>query len=145
MNRLHLACVAALILVPLAGTSAAQSVPAETLALPRSAIVEPLTAAADQAGSASAARRDSLWNGTLIGAAAGAAAAATLDEIFCDSGDGRCDFPWKAYLMLGGIGAAAGAGIDLLIGRDRDDTRTALRLVPVVGRDAKGVRVSLKF
>lgn len=145
MNRLHLACVAALVLIPFAGTSAAQSVPAETLAIPRAVMVEPLTATAGQAGSGGTARRDSLLNGTLIGAAAGAAAAATLDEIFCDSGDGRCDFPWKAYLVLGGIGAAAGAGIDFLIGRDRDDTKTSLRLAPVVGRQAKGVRVSLRF
>jgi hypothetical protein len=81
----------------------------------------------------------------LIGAGAGAAAAASLDAIFCDAVGGRCEFPWKAYLVLGGIGAAAGAGIDLLIGRRRDETRTALRLAPLVGRDAKGVRVSVKF
>ena len=84
--------------------------------------------------------RDSLWNGTLIGLGVGVGSAAALDGVFCDNGFGGCDFPWKAYLTLGGIGAAAGAGIDLLIGRG---SKTTLRLSPIVGPARKGVRASL--
>jgi hypothetical protein len=91
-----------------------------------------------------------LWNGTLIGLGVGAGAAASLDAIFCDAEGGRCDFPWRAYLMLGGIGAAAGAGIDLLIARNPSGGaaaagRTRLRLAPVVGRERKGVLASVRF
>ena len=84
--------------------------------------------------------RDSLWNGTLIGLGVGVGSAAALDGVFCDNGFGGCDFPWKAYLTLGGIGAAAGAGIDLLIGRG---SKTTVRLSPIIGSARKGVRASL--
>jgi hypothetical protein len=87
--------------------------------------------------------RDSLWNGTLIGVGAGVGSAAALDAVFCDNGFGRCDFPWAAYLTLGGIGGAAGAGVDFLIGRTSDGRKTALRLSPIVGRTRKGVLASL--
>lgn len=90
-------------------------------------------------------RRDSLWNGALIGAAAGVGSVVVLDKIFCDVPDGQCDTPWAAYLTLGGIGAAAGAGIDFLIGRKSNDARTTIRLAPVVGRASKGVRASIRF
>jgi hypothetical protein len=89
------------------------------------------------------ATRDSLWNGTLIGAGAGIASAAALDAVFCENGFGGCDFPWAAYFTLGGIGAGAGAGIDFLIGRNANERRTALRLAPIVGRTRKGLLASL--
>jgi hypothetical protein len=88
-------------------------------------------------------RRDSVWNGALIGAGAGVASAAALDALFCDNGFGGCDAPWKAYLTLGGIGAGAGAGIDFLIGRKSDPRTTTLRLSPIVGRTRKGMLASL--
>ena len=72
----------------------------------------------------------------------GVGSAAALDAVFCDNGFGGCDFPWKAYLTLGGIGAGAGAGIDFLIGR-RSNERTTLRLSPIIGPARKGVRASL--
>jgi hypothetical protein len=87
--------------------------------------------------------RDSLWNGTLIGLGAGVGSAAALDAVFCDNGFGGCDFPWAAYLTLGGIGAGAGAGIDFLIGRRSDERKTTLRISPIVGRARKGVLASL--
>jgi hypothetical protein len=88
--------------------------------------------------------RDSLWNGTLIGLGAGIGSAAALDAVFCDNGFGGCDFPWAAYLTLGGIGAGAGAGIDFLIGR-KDGRTTALRLSPIIGPARRGVLASLKL
>ena len=88
---------------------------------------------------------DSLWNGTLIGLGAGIGSAAALDAVFCDNGFGGCDFPWAAYLTLGGIGAAAGAGIDFSIGRRSDGRTTTLRLSPIVGRTRRGVLASLQL
>ena len=87
--------------------------------------------------------RDSLWNGTLIGLGAGIGSAAALDAVFCESGFGGCDFPWAAYLTLGGIGAGAGAGIDALIGRRSNERTTTLRLTPIIGPARKGIRASL--
>ena len=87
--------------------------------------------------------RDSLWNGTLIGFGAGVGSAAALDAAFCENGFGGCDFPWAAYVTLGGIGAGAGAGIDFLIGHRSDDRKTALRLSPIVGRARKGMLATL--
>ena len=87
--------------------------------------------------------RDSLWNGTLIGLGVGVGSAAALDAAFCENGFGGCDFPWAAYLTLGGIGAGAGAGIDFLIGRDSGERRTTFRLSPIIGATRKGVRASL--
>jgi hypothetical protein len=143
MVRPHRAWFAIIIIAASTQAAAAQSVK-PSFDVPRVS-ANGISTFAHQGAPTSTPGRDSLWNGTLIGAGAGAAAAATLDRVFCDSGDGNCDFPWKAYLMLGGIGAAAGAGIDFLIGRDRDDAKTALRLAPVVGPHARGVRVSVKF
>ena len=88
-------------------------------------------------------KRDSLWNGALIGLGAGVGSTAVLDAVFCENGFGDCDVPWKAYLTLGGIGAAAGAGIDLLIGRKAGGRSTALRLSPIIGPSRTGVRASL--
>ena len=90
-------------------------------------------------------RRDPLWNGALIGAAAGIGSVVALDALLCEVPSGRCDTPWLAYFTLGGIGAAAGAGIDFLIGRKQDETRPVVRLGPVMGRDTTGVRASIRF
>ena len=87
--------------------------------------------------------RDSLWNGTLIGLGVGVGSAAALDAAFCENGFGGCDFPWAAYLTLGGIGAGAGAGIDFLIGSHSGERKTAFRLSPIIGSTRKGVRASL--
>ena len=102
-----------------------------------------LVAAFASSAAAQAPERDSLLNGTLIGAAAGVGSAAALDAVFCDNGFGGCDTPWAAYLTLGGIGAGAGAGIDWLIGSKQASNRPALRLSPIVGRTRRGVAATL--
>jgi hypothetical protein len=87
--------------------------------------------------------RDSLWNGVLIGAGAGVGSVAVLDAAFCENGFGGCDFPWAAVITLGGIGAAAGAGIDFLIRRDSNGRKVTLRLSPMIGGTRKGVLASV--
>lgn len=87
--------------------------------------------------------RDSLWNGALIGAGAGVASVAALDAVFCENGFGGCDFPWAAVITFGGIGAAAGAGIDFLIGRHSKPGTVTLRVAPIIGRTRKGVSASM--
>ncbi len=106
-----------------------------------SLILAVLASAASAQSLNQASERDSLWNGTLIGLGAGIGSAAALDAVFCENGFGGCDFPWAAYLTLGGIGAGAGAGIDALIGRRA--RQTTLRLSPIIGPSRKGIRVSL--
>ena len=118
MLRFHKVGVAALMLTLFANVAAAQ----------------PVTQASG---------RDSLWNGTLIGLGAGVGSTMALDAVFCDNGFGGCDFPWAATLMLGGIGAGAGAGIDFLIGRNSDGRKTTVRLSPIVSPTRKGVLASL--
>lgn len=93
--------------------------------------------------SASAQSRDSVLNGALIGAGAGVGSAFALDAVFCDNGFGGCDTPWKAIGVLGGIGAGAGAGIDLLIGRKQNPSW--LRVSPILGKTRRGVSASLKL
>lgn len=87
--------------------------------------------------------RDSLWNGALIGAGAGVASVAALDAVFCENGFGGCDFPWVAVITLGGIGAAAGAGIDFLIGRDSNARPATVRVAPIIGPTRKGMLASV--
>jgi len=89
-------------------------------------------------------QRDPLWNGAVIGFAAGVGSAAALDAVFCDNGFGGCDTPWAAYLTLGAIGAAAGAGIDFLIGR-KSSGQTTVRIAPLVGPTRRGVYMSLRL
>ena len=87
--------------------------------------------------------RDSLWNGALIGLAAGVGSAAALDAVSCENGFGGCDFPWVAYLTLGGIGAGTGAAIDFLIGRRAHTGTSTVRVAPILGDGRKGVLASL--
>lgn len=117
------------------------------LAFPRVGIVALVFALAANVASAQSvpqtSGRDSLWNGTLIGAGAGVASVAALDAVLCENGFGGCDFPWAAVITLGGIGAAAGAGIDFLIGRHSKPGTVTLRVSPIIGRTRKGVLASV--
>jgi hypothetical protein len=89
---------------------------------------------------------DSLLNGALIGAGAGAASGlffCTLMEPweFC-----RQDF--SSMAKFGAIGAGIGIGIDALIRRKVYQTasgETELHASPIIGRRAKGLRLSVRF
>ena len=89
---------------------------------------------------------DSLLNGALIGAGAGAASGlffCTLMEPweFC-----RQDF--SSMAKFGAIGAGIGIGIDALIRKKVYQTasgETELHASPIISRRAKGLRLSVRF
>ena len=148
MFRLHGASLAILILALFADLAAAQSAPSITPT--RLITAESAPAMSNLAQASAGTRRDSVWNGALIGLGAGIGAAAALDAMFCDNGFGGCDTPWAAYVTLGMIGASAGAGIDFLIGRNRTAGapwagKATVRLAPLVGRSRQGLRASIRF
>lgn len=62
-------------------------------------------------------RRDSLWNGTLIGAGVGAAGGAVWGLKTCGSNDNEC------FAIAGPVGVAAGAGIGAAVGAIADALR----------------------
>lgn len=102
---------------------------------------------------------DSLANGALIGLASGAAlgllavVAEDADDCdpagFLDCGDPGAAAYVAAPLVIGGLGAAVGVGIDALIRKDPNLFQRAgasrLTLGPVIRRDVRGVVVSLRW
>ena len=101
-------------------------------------------------------RRDSLWNGVLVGAGLGAvlggfAGAAALPCSECAG----FNVPLTFGAIGAGAGAAIGAGIDALRhartrvpgsgARDRTEHRRKLTLSPVLGKDVQAVVGSLRF
>jgi len=93
-------------------------------------------------------RSDSLWNGALIGAAAGVASGLLL----C-----RMSEPWRncrddvgPMLRIGALGAGIGMGIDALIRKREtvysgDAASTHVYVAPIVAPRARGLQVSLRF
>ena len=97
-------------------------------------------------------RDDSLMNGAIIGAVAGAAYVATAVALLHDSDGGEIFVPTAVAgtVLFAGLGAAAGAGIDALIaGRQVIDRKAAGRrsvtLSPLVGRGRRGAAVTVTF
>jgi hypothetical protein len=99
-------------------------------------------------------RRDGVLNGALIGFGAGAglgllgALAASTD----DSGWGSpnpADVARIAPMILGGIGAGIGLGVDALMGREtnlyRREGATHISLSPALGRGRRGVAISVAW
>ena len=92
-------------------------------------------------------RRDSLWNGVIIGAAIGAASGAAYVHVFRDSDLGAGAYAYGA-LIFGGFGAAAGLGVDALLGRSPGPATGAspgVTLAPRVSRSATGIRGSVQW
>ena len=85
--------------------------------------------------SASAQGRDSLVNGTVIGAAAGAGFGLLFTHAVRDSDLSAGQYAYGA-VVFGAIGAGIGLGVDALIGRSAKPAVRAPRLVfaPAVGR-----------
>lgn len=95
-------------------------------------------------------RQDSLLNGTLIGAAIGAGLG-IMGGVSCEN-DFGCGGSVGEFLALwGSIGAGVGAGVDALIVKPRTiyqtrpDTRTSLKIAPMLGNQRQGLLASLRF
>jgi hypothetical protein len=97
--------------------------------------------------------RDPLWNGMLIGAAAGAGVGMVwIPETSCNT-DVNPECPWILRLSVGipavAGGAALGALIDRAVGPRRASahgpTRTTTVLSPVIGPGTVGVRFYRAF
>jgi hypothetical protein len=102
---------------------------------------------------------DGLANGALIGFASGAALGffAVLAEeardcgpyAFFDCGDPSGAAYVAVPLVIGGLGAAVGVGIDALIRRDpnlfRRGSASRLTIAPAVGRGMRGFSVSVRW
>ena len=93
--------------------------------------------------------RDSLLNGTLIGAAVGAGAGVILTRAAIDTELGFVEYSYGA-LAFGGIGAGVGLGVDALLSRTRATprpgvTRRRVLIAPTVWRDVAGVVVKWRW
>ena len=89
---------------------------------------------------------DSLLNGALIGA--GAAVASGL--VFCTMTEpwDNCRDDVGPMIKIGAIGAGIGMGIDALIRKKVYQTasgETEVHAAPIIGRRAKGLRLSVRF
>ena len=98
-------------------------------------------------------RDDSLWNGAVIGAAAGGGYFATLMIIFhnySDGGDVIVPTMIAGGAMIVGMGAAAGVGLDALIRRShviyrKNGSGTKVSVAPLFGSGRRGAAVSVRF
>jgi hypothetical protein len=98
-------------------------------------------------------RRDSLQNGAVIGAAAGAGyglAMLTLASIYGDGGDLMPASVVTGMVIFTGTGAAIGAGIDALIARTQTIYRkrsgaARLSVSPLFGGGRRGAAVTIDF
>jgi hypothetical protein len=101
-------------------------------------------------------RRDSLWNGTLIGFAPGAAIGMFI--LFVGAGcdcytvESRAPIALSTMLFAGGIGALIGGTVDASIVKRTtvyfrlpDSRSVDLRISPVLSKSATGVKIGLRF
>jgi hypothetical protein len=95
---------------------------------------------------------DSLRNGALIGFAIGGGIGAAAIAALAGTPDGSVGpFVALGFLMYGGIGAGIGTGFDALIEGRRvifarsGSAGTTFSVGPIVSRERKGARVSLRF
>ena len=89
---------------------------------------------------------DSLINGALIGAGAGVASGL----VFCTLMEPweNCNDDFGSMMKVGAIGAGIGMGIDALIRKKVYQTasgETEVHAAPIIGRRAKGLRLSVRF
>jgi hypothetical protein len=91
--------------------------------------------------------RDSLLNGTVIGAAVGAGVGVALTHAVRDSDLGFEQYAYGA-LIFGAIGAGVGLGVDALFNRVSPDpgvARRRLLIAPAVWRHVGGVVVKWRW
>jgi hypothetical protein len=154
MTRLHVrhttvALLAGLLLLGWADGAAAQTANQPTMRLQPDAKSQTLLQAA--AGATTVRQRDSLWNGFLIGAAAG-----TAPAIYWAIADpNECNVICMDDLAIGvGMGAAIGVAIDAAIRKkvtaprgptSRAPGGKALAIAPVVSPRRVGVGLTMSF
>jgi hypothetical protein len=97
-------------------------------------------------GQAHAQGRDSLINGTVIGAVVGAGIGIAFTHAVRDSDLGSSQYV-RGALIFGAIGAGAGVGIDALLQRASPAAVTQRRVViaPTVWRKVTGVAVQWRW
>ena len=101
-------------------------------------------------------RADGVWNGALIGLGVGAIPGAWLGTVYCDECQNRTGPVLIGVLLFGGIGAAIGGGFDVLFGKvgrlvytsrrlPLQSQRTGVIVSPLIGKDRRGVLLSVRF
>ena len=97
-------------------------------------------------------RDDSLLNGAIIGAVAGAAYFGTAMALFAGIDDGEVIIPTAIAggVLFAGLGAAAGVGIDALFSRRQVIYRTSAprsraTVSPMFGHGRRGAAVTVRF
>ena len=143
-----LSCVGLLLLFPVHSQAQGRS-PLFERALPKT-VAGPIsfpTPEVTQASGPQARRRDSLLNGTVIGAAIGAVAGMALVYATRDS---ELDAEQYAYgaLVFGGIGAGLGLGVDALLNRGSNVAVGSPRRIAVrtrVSRQTAAVRLTMRW
>ena len=100
-----------------------------------------------QASSPGQPKPDSLANGAAIGALIGAATGLGLMGWAYNQCDDTCDAPepLPMYLMAGGVGAAAGAVVGLVVDAAKKNTTQRVSVAGVVTPKRSQVSVTLRF
>ena len=101
----------------------------------------------DPAAAAPQPRADSLANGIGIGALIGGATGLALMGWAYNQCDDTCDAPEPApmYLMAGGVGAAVGGVVGLIIDKARKNTNQRVSVGGVVAANRSHVLVTLRW
>ncbi len=147
-----IAVTCALALLPAAAT--AQSLPVErsvTLALPAVTVDAPGLTGGDNQPPPLQRRKDSLWNGVIIGAGLGALVGTLVSFAVTDCSEcAGFNVPLTFGVLGAGAGAGIGAGIDAW--RQKRSPLTIppkgtrrLNVAPVLGKDVRGVVASIRF
>jgi hypothetical protein len=92
-------------------------------------------------------RKDSLWNGIIIGAGLGALTGAVGSRAISDCSEcSGFNVPLTFGVLGAGIGAGLGAGLDALHTQSATHfSRGRVRLSPVLGKGRRGVMAWIRF
>ena len=90
-------------------------------------------------------RKDSLWNGVLVGAGLGALVGIAGSPLISDCSEcSGFNVPLTFGVLGAGIGAGVGAGIDALR-NTKAPHRPHLQIAPVVSKDTRGLLAWIRF
>jgi MFS family permease len=147
------ACALTLLPAAAAAQAAVAATPVKPAALVRAAstIDESLPARTENSSLKPPRRKDSLWNGTLMGAGVGAVFGALIGSTLLDCSEcSGFNVPLTFGVLGAGVGAGIGAGIDAL--HQRGPTvaapprgRRRVTVSPVLGKSVHAVVASIRF